>query len=161
MRMVNLNSNEIEREFRKHGIDYSRPGFYDTAAFKAVEREHPAFLMAYAEYVDSLVFPEEYTTRAKYCATDAASFMFSELVKDGRKGACIDASGVLQRVLDREGVWNYVVEGALRVQFPDYSGIRDLHFWPLVHPDNPARTGHAWLRVPPFRVIDITLPVQP
>jgi len=159
--MTEHSSKEIEGSFRRHGIDYSRPGFYDTPAFKAVEREHPAFLMSYAEYVDSLTFPEDYIARARQCVTEAAGFMFSELVRDGRRGACIDASGTLQRILDREGIWNYLVDGGVRVQFPNSSRIRDIHFWPLVHPDNPAKTGHAWLRVPPFRVVDITLPIQP
>ncbi|SRR6266436_1293939 len=159
--MAKLTRPQIEEGFRKHGIDYSKPGFYDTPEFQAVEKKHPAFLMSYAEYVDSLIFSEEYLVRTRKCATEAAEFMYSALVKDGRKGACMDASGTLQRILEREGIWNYFVDGGLRVQFPATSGIRDIYFWPLVHPENPAKTGHAWLRVPPFITIDITLPFQP
>jgi hypothetical protein len=158
--MTKLSRTQIERALSKHGIDYSAPGFYDTPAFKAVEKEHPTFVMSYAEYVDSLTFPDDYLARARKSATEAAEFMHLALVKDGRRGACIDASGTLQRILEREGIWNYFVVGGLRVEFPASSRIPDIHFWPLVHPDNPAQTGHAWLRVPPFAVIDITLPIQ-
>lgn len=151
---------ESEAIFRKLGIDYSRPGFYDTPEFKAVEKKDPAFIAAYGEYVDSLDYSEDYLETSRREAVEAASFLFGELVKDGRRGACIDASGVLQRILDRQGIWNYFVGGGVRIQFPASSGIRNEYFWPIVHPDNPAKTGHAWLHVPPFKVVDITLPVQ-
>jgi len=116
--------------------------------------------MSYAEYVDSLTFSDKYLAHAQECTAQAADFMYGQLVKDGRKGACIDASGTLQRILEREGIWNYFVGGGLRIKFPGPSGIQDSYFHPLVHPDNPAQTGHAWLRVPPFTVVDITLPRQ-
>jgi hypothetical protein len=151
---------ELEAGFEELGIDYSHPGFYDTTAFKAVEKKAPAFIHAYGEYVDSLEFNDEYKQRAQKLAMEAARFLFAELVKDGRKGACIDASGVLQRILDRDEVWSYLVGGGVRISFPSSSAIRDSYFWPLVHPDNPAKTGHAWLCVPPFKVLDITLPIQ-
>jgi hypothetical protein len=151
---------ELEAGFEELGIDYSHPGFYDTPAFKAVEQKAPAFIEAYAEYIESLDFDKEYEQRARGLVMEAARFLFAELVKDGRKGACIDASGVLQRILDREKVWSYLVGGGVRISFPRSSAIRDSHFWPLVHPDNPAKTGHAWLCVPPFKVLDVTLPIQ-
>jgi hypothetical protein len=152
---------ELETMFEKLGIDYSHAGFYDTPAFKAIEKKAPAFIEAYAKYVDSLDFDEGYKQRAQKCAMEAAEFLFKELIEDGRRGACIDASGVLQRILDRQKVWNYLVGGGVRISFPSSSAIRDSYFWPLVHPDNPAKTGHAWLCAPPFKVLDITLPIQP
>lgn len=151
---------ELEELFKRVGIDYSRPGFYDQPEFKAVEKKAPAFIEAYAEYVDCLHFDDEYVQRARTNAIAVAEFLFAELLRDGRKGACIDASGVMQRILDREGIWSYLVGGGVRIQYPDESGVPDSYFWPLVHPDNPAKTGHAWVTVPPFAVIDITLPVQ-
>ena len=91
--MAKLTRTQIEEAFRKRGIDYSKPGFYDTPEFQAIEKKHSVFLMSYAEYVDSLTFSDEYLVHARTCATEAAEFMYSALVKDGRRGACIDASG--------------------------------------------------------------------
>ena len=151
-----MNKNELETMFDKLGIDYSRPGFYDTPEFKEVEEGALAFITSYAEYIDTLTFSPEYLGRARRRTSEAAEFMFAELVKDGRRGACIDASGVLQRILDRELIWNYMPDGGLRIQYPEESKIPDSYFWPIVHPDNPAQTGHAWLRVPPYVIVDIT-----
>jgi hypothetical protein len=31
----------------------------------------------------------------------------------------------------------------------------------FMHPNNPARAGHAWLCVPPFEIVDLTVQAQP
>jgi len=158
--MTRKSKEELEAIFEKSGIDFAHPGFYNTPEFKAVEKKAPEFIMAYAEYIESHHFEDEYVQRARACVAEVASFMFAELLRDGRRGACIDASGVTQKILEREGIWSYLVCGGARIKFPDSSHIPDSFFRPIVHPDNPAKTGHAWLCVPPFKVVDITLPVQ-
>ena len=50
--------------------------------------------------------------------------------------------------------------GAVIVSFPPESDLPPKYFWPLVHPDNPAKTGHMWLYSPPFKVVDISLFMQ-
>jgi hypothetical protein len=100
--VAKMTKEEIEKVFRKFGIDYSQPGFYDTTEFKAVEKRNPTFLMSYAEYIEALEFSPKYLARARQCTTEAATFIFGELLKDGRKGACIDASGTLQRILEKK-----------------------------------------------------------
>jgi hypothetical protein len=50
--------------------------------------------------------------------------------------------------------------GATAVEFPEASRLRTQYFFPFVHPDNPAKTGHLWLRVPPFVVVDVSLAIQ-
>jgi hypothetical protein len=53
-----------------------------------------------------------------------------------------------------------MVAGAATVFFPPDSGLDRRYFSPLVHPNNPAKTGHMWLFAPPYKVVDITLRMQ-
>lgn len=158
--MTRKSRQELEELFAACGIDFSAPGFYDSPEFKEVEKERPAFIASYAEYIDTLEFPAGYVEMARTVTIEAADFLFRELVRDGRIGACIDASGALQRFLERQGVWSYLAGGGVRIHFPAASRVTGRFFWPLVDPENPAQTGHAWLCAPPFKVVDITLPVQ-
>lgn len=151
---------ELEQLFRERGIDFANPGFYDGAAFQIGEREDPRFLEDYGEYVHVRPFDKEYLDRARAIILGLAEFLNAELVADGRTGACIDASGALMRMLEREGVWSCMVAGATTVSFPPQSGLNPRYFRPVVHPDNPAKTGHMWIFAPPFKVVDITLFMQ-
>jgi len=63
-------------------------------------------------------------------------------------------------MLERERVWSCMIAGAAKVTFPPESGLNRRYFSPLVHPDNPAKTGHTWVFAPPFKVVDITLLMQ-
>ena len=109
---------ELEQLFRERGIDFANPGFYDGAAFQIGEREDPRFLEDYGEYVHVRPFDKEYLDRARAIILGLAEFLNAELVADGRTGACIDASGALMRMLEREGVWSCMVAGATTVSFP-------------------------------------------
>jgi hypothetical protein len=64
------------------------------------------------------------------------------------------------RMLEREGIWAYMVGGGLGIEFPPGSHLQSRHFKPIVHRQNQSRTGHMWVRVPPFKVIDLSLPFQ-
>jgi hypothetical protein len=50
-----------------------------------------------------------------------------------------------------------MVAGATIIFFPRKSGLSPKYFWPVMHPDNVAKTGHMWLFAPPFKVVDISL----
>ena len=50
---------------------------------------------------------------------------------EGRLGACIDLSMVLSRILDAEGIWNYVVKGSLTLTFPRSVQPGPIYFWPI------------------------------
>lgn len=90
---------------------------------------------------------------------DVAAFLSAELARDGRLGACIDASAVALKFLEREEIWGYGAVGSLIVQFVNPAGRRrTLHHF--MYPANPARAGHAWLCVPPFDVVDLTVQAQ-
>jgi hypothetical protein len=151
---------ELEQIFRERGIDCTRPGFYDLPAFQRGEGEIAGFIENYCEYVHLLQFDREYQDRARMIILELSNFLAGELAADGRTGACIDVSGALMRILERERVWSCMVGGAATVFFPSQSGLVPRYFWPFLHPDNPARTGHMWLFAPPFKVVDITLALQ-
>ncbi len=151
---------ELEQLFRERGIDFAEPGFYDGAPFQRCESQDPRFLENYGEYVHVCSFDEEYLNRVRAVIQELATFLAAELVADGQTGACIDASGALMRMLERESVWSCMVAGGATVYFPSESGLSRRGFSPLVHPDNPAKTGHTWVFAPPFKVVDITLLMQ-
>ncbi len=90
---------ELENMFRGLGIDFATPGFCDTPEFQAVERNNPAFLKSYADYVQKLELSAEYIDRARAVVRDTAQFLYNQLVADGRRGACVDISGVVLRFL--------------------------------------------------------------
>lgn len=152
---------QLENTFRRLGIDFANPGFCETSEFQAVERDDPTFLKFYAMYVRQLQLSPEYIERARAVIQDTAEFLYGELVADGRRGACVDISGLILRFLERQGIWCHVTCGGLKIQFPAESGIQPKWFFPLMHRDNNAFTGHAWIYAPPFTVVDISISLQP
>lgn len=144
-------------------LDMSRPGFYDEPAFLAAERTDPTLLEAYAAFVEARPLPEGYVQYARARVEQTASFLLKELRADGRKGACIDMSAAISRFLERQGVWNYIVTGAVTISFPASTGRAPKHFWPIGNgPCTPgASAAHMWVNAPPFRIVDLTLAMQP
>ena len=91
---------ELEAGFRRLGIDFANPAFYDTPAFHGAERQNPALVIEYAQYINALTFPPEYLERARAVVLASADFLYRELVADGRRGACIDISSTMLRFLE-------------------------------------------------------------
>ncbi len=144
-------------------LDRSLPGFYDQPAFLAAERTQPRLLEAYAEHVEALPLSDGYLSYARERVQATVTFLQAELAADGRNGACVDVSAAVSRFLERQGVWNYIVSGAVTIKFPAGSTVQDKHFWPIVAgPTNgEAVAAHMWVRVPPYQVVDVTLAMQP
>lgn len=149
---------QLEYGFAAHGIDHSQPGFFDHMAFVEAEKRDNRFLEKYALYVQKRQYSESYLAHAEERTRAAATFLHETLKKDGRLGACIDASLTVSRFLEKEGVWNCILHGATIVDVP---GLSPRFYWPIRHPSNPAKTGHMWVCAPPFRVVDITISLQP
>jgi hypothetical protein len=149
----------LEREFADAGIDVTAPGFCDSRAFINAEARDRELLLKYARYVRVRPYNVTYANRVRTRVPSVAEFLTAELARDGRLGACIDASAVALRFLEREGIWGFAVVGSLVVDFINPRGRRRIlhHF---VHPDNPAKAGHAWLCVPPYDVVDVTIQAQ-
>jgi hypothetical protein len=149
----------LEKKFASAGIDSTMPGFCDSPAFLAAEATEPALLLKYGRFVRTRPFDDVYARRVRQRVSAVANFFTAELARDGRLGACIDVSAVALRFLEREGIWGLVAVGSLAVEFvAPPGGRRFLHHF--MHPSNPARAGHAWLCVPPFEIVDLTVNAQ-
>jgi len=61
-------------------------------------------------------------------------------------------------MLEEERIWAYAVGGGVTVTFPRASRLSQSHLAPIAQTKIAA--GHMWVCVPPFRVVDITLPIQ-
>lgn len=136
-------------------LDTSRPGFYDDPSFIAAEARDPRLLEAYAAHVDGLQHDEGYVRYARARVRETTAFLVDRLWADPRRGACVDVSLVLGRFLERQGVWNYGVRGAVAISFPPKSRLAPYHM--RRYGDVP---GHVWLRAPPFRIVDLTIALQ-
>jgi len=150
-----------EEYFRSIGINSFQPGFYDEPAFVAKEAETPRILELYAEYVLEQRYSKKYLRHARHVITHTCEFLYGRLAKDGRKGACCDLSLTLNRMLDRLGIWNYLVKGCLSIYFNAASNRNSVHF--ALVSDQKHRTApapHAWVVAPPFYVVDVTVKHQ-
>jgi len=149
--------------FHEKGIHTEKPGFYDSPQFLSIERLNPEFLNWYARFVDTQPYTAEYFRRSRHVTTVIAQSLQELLFKDGRQGACVDLSSAFSRMLDQEGIWNYVARGALAIFFPNETGINSKHFWTIECKSNSQETTapHAWLVAPPFLVVDLTIKQQP
>src|ERR1700733_8321462 len=122
---------KLERMFKNRSIDSSKPAFCDSAAFLRMERADPRFLETYARYVEAQTYEEEYLLDARRKIDVVAEAVRACVAKDGRMGACVDASGMVGRMLDRLEVWNYVAKATLTITFgtsehePEYFWVLD------------------------------------
>ncbi len=149
----------VAQDFESRCIPIDRPGFYDHPAFTAMEGQDPRYLNNYARFVQRKVYDKAYLSRVRSEVPFIAELFRTELVKNGRLGACVDASMALSRILDSEGFWNYCVKGALTVTYPRGSGQSPSRFYSIDEGNFAA--GHAWIVAPPFHVLDITIKQQP
>jgi hypothetical protein len=159
--MVNLKKlKEIKRDFSKRNIDTSQVGFYDNPTFIRVEQNNPSYLNHYAKYVQLKQYDSSYLALVREKVPFIASLLYKELKKDGRLGACVDMSSTLSRILEKEGIWNHMVFGSLSIDYPKESGLERGHFW-CVDYSVGATAAHAWLFVPPYHIVDLTIKMQP
>lgn len=154
-----LSFEDLSKVFSRYDIPSTDPGFCDHPAFLKLETRNPELLNLYAAFVAKKTYSADYLSWARGVITRSATALHAELVRNGRQGACVDVSGILSRILDREGVWNVGVKGSLTIQFPKESGLETQYFWSSDEGNFVA--GHAWLLAPPFTVVDISVRQQP
>jgi hypothetical protein len=150
----------IRDRFVGLGIPVEAPGFYDHPAFLALKAQDPDALALYARFVQLQPYTAEYLDFAEKKIRALGDLLYEELVLDGRLGACIDLSMAMSRMLDKLGVWNYMVNGAVTTVYPAESGIPNGYYWPI-HDRDDVQAGHAWVCAPPFAVVDVTIGRQP
>lgn len=148
----------LEGQFQKLGIDFSKPGFHDSAAFLAVERVRPEFLDDYARYVEVRAYSEAELQTALRKIEVAAGVVSAAVKADGRHGLCVTASGILSRMLDELGVWNFCVKGTMTVTFPP-AVAGGKQFFHALDAGN-FEAAHAFVVAPPYLVADATASAQ-
>ncbi|MBR8832105.1 MAG: hypothetical protein Cpurp_12980 [Chlorogloea purpurea SAG 13.99] len=152
---------ELCNLFSKLNIDYSQPGFYDHPSFLKSEKEDKYFLENYADFVLAKKYDTDYLSTAKKVVTNFATFLYSELEKDGLLGACLDLSMAMSKMLDKENIWNFVSKGNLTIKFHPEVPLPaedQIAYFPSITPY--ANIGHAWLYAPPFSIVDLTISSQ-
>lgn len=150
---------QLEKKFKSHGIQFESIGFCDDPNFIKQERKDPRYLELYAQYVEVKSYTPEYLGEARRKIDIASEVLRSEVERDGRMGACVDTSGMLGRMLDRLGVWNYVAKSCLTITFPSGSGEASRYFWSFDKGEFVAP--HAIVVAPPYCIIDLTVKLQP
>lgn len=149
---------KLQSKFAKQGIDCEMPGFCDSEAFLKAERNDPKIMEDYAKYIEARAYSDAYLADAGRKIAHVAETVRRAIEADGREGACVDASGMLGRMLDKLGIWNYVAKSTLTISYPDAARIPKSYFWAL--DEGEFASPHAVVIAPPFGVIDVTVRYQ-
>ncbi|MDC7682332.1 hypothetical protein PQU92_03540 [Asticcacaulis sp. BYS171W] len=156
---TDLERQKIEVVLRAEGIDPGQPGFYAHPAFVARCATDPAFIELYARWVDLRPVEAGYEARVRDVVPRLCDIILSTLKADGWEGACVEAASMMIRMLERLGIWSYGILGSTTF-IVEPEGIwcgfyrHDFQDFPM------AVLGHAWLVVPPLRLIDPTVSQQ-
>lgn len=145
----------LSRLFGNRRISPDQVGFYNDPTFLAAERVDPAFLEFYGAWVRARSRDAAYDGHVRRIVPKIAEIIADEIIRDGQLGVCIDASMMLTKMFEIEGVWCYAAKGSLTVSAPDLG--EPTHFWMI--DDEPA-AGHVWVVAPPFEIVDVTLKGQ-
>jgi hypothetical protein len=151
----------LKAQFEALGIDTSRPGFYDDPAFLAEEQRNRHFLETYGRWVLTRARSDEEDTRVREVVPRLAEIIVGRLEHHQWLGACIAITGMVSRMLDRMGIWNCAFTGSLTIEHAVGSEVESRHFAIVDELEGGnTSTGHQWLAVPPFNIVDITLRYQ-
>ncbi len=152
-------ASELEDRFRRLGIDFSRPGFYDTPEFLAEEPEDRRFLETYAEWVMSRPRAADEDAKVRDIVPRLAHIVNARLTRHDWIGGCVAVTGMVSRMLDRMGVWNITFKGSATITNIENAETR--HFAIIDESQGAGyQPGHMWLAVPPYDVVDMTLRFQ-
>lgn len=141
------------------GINTETPGFYDDPIFIKFEKQNPYFLNEYNYFVTDKQYDTNYLSQAKHKINTIIKILFDELKKTNRKGACIDISTILMKILEKENIWCCQFGGCLTQKFPKKTGIQTNYFY-LIDNSRSFSTPHAWIYAPPYKVIDLSISLQ-
>lgn len=155
------NLSDLEIEFRRLDIPFMNPGFYDHPKFIAQEKGGNLTLQHYARYVQLRIYDANYLSRAVREIPIMVEKFQSALKRNGRLGACVDVANPLSRILEREGYWNYVALGGLEISPTPPAGRGPVYFYGVDTQNPKVAGGHAWVVAPPYRVVDISVRLQP
>lgn len=147
---------DIVELFEQHNIDMRNPGFYDNINFMKIEQIDPSFLINYASFVQFNKYSNEYFEFVKAKVPAIVNMIYDRFNKEN--GKCIDLSNILLKLIEKEGIWAYMVKGSVQIIFPKKFNIDKKYFYSIDIGDFMA--GHAWIVAPPYQIIDLTLKHQ-
>jgi hypothetical protein len=149
---------QLVQEFAASKISTDEPGFYEEGAFIRREAKVPHYLDNYARYVNQQHYHPAYLDRVQPIIHVVSEELQLALKEDGSQEAHAEAPFVMSRILEREGVWNYVACGSLTINFPSGSGFEPFSFWSIeVRQERAVDTAYQWVVAPPFQIIDIAI----
>jgi hypothetical protein len=149
---------QLQQEFANARILTDEPGFYEDPAFIRREAKVPHYLDNYARFVQQQPYSLTYLDRAEPIIHVVSEELQLALKEDGTPEAHAEATFVMSRILEREGVWNYVASGSLSMTFPAGSGFEPFSFPAFnVQCGKAIECSYRWVVAPPFQVIDIAI----
>ena len=120
-----------ESKLRSLGIEDFKPGMQDLPAFLEAEKVDPGVVELLAYYVEERQYSPAYLTHVRSVINEIVPYLHAGLTKNGRLGACVDASGALARMLDEEGIWNYCVKSAMSTYPEPWTHIEPSFYAPI------------------------------
>lgn len=149
----------IDARLRQVGIDTKQFGFYDQPAFVAEESRNGEFLDQYALWVQSRPRTADYDQRVRDVVPRLAEYLADLFEREGMQRSCVHASSMMQRILDRLGIWSFGLKGSMIAEVAREKLWRGQSMCDTSDfPD--AELGHAWVAAPPFEIIDPTIRLQ-
>ena len=149
------------KTFKENSIDYSYPGFYNDPQFIKKEETDSLFLQKYGLYVKLRKYEDEYLQSVRRIVPQVVEKLYRELELDGRKGACVDMSLSIMKILEKHDIWCVAVAGSMNTIFPVSANIQNMFFWHFdIHPQGKPVPGHVWCYCPPYEIVDLTIRQQ-
>jgi hypothetical protein len=149
---------QVEQEFAAARINTDEPGFYEDRAFIRRESQVPHYLDNYARFVQWRHYDMGYVEKVEPVIHVVAEEVQMALKADGSEQAHAEAPLVMSRILEREGIWNYVACGALTINFPPSAGFDPFSFWSInMQYGKPFDCTYRWVVAPPFQIIDVSI----
>jgi hypothetical protein len=149
---------QLQQDFAGARIPTDEPGFYEDPAFIRREHKIPHYLDNYARFVQQQPYSLTYLDRAEPIIHVVSEELQLALKEDGTPEAHAEAPFVMSRILEREGVWNYVASGSLSMAFPPGSGFEPFSFHAMnLQCGKTIDCSYHWVVAPPFQIVDIAI----
>ena len=143
---------KLARIFTNRNIPTDAIAFYNHPSFQAEEQKDAAFLELYGAWVRLRPRDAAYDAHVRHTIPRIVDILSPEIARDPQKGVCIDASMMLTKMLELEGIWCYGAKGALKIESSKLEC--PTHFY--LFDDHPV-AGHVWVVAPPFEIVDVAL----
>lgn len=152
---------KLQKDFTDARIPTDQPGFYEDFQFIRRESKDPTYLDNYARFVQWQPYSDSYLWKAEEIIHIVGAELQHAIQLDESAAAYDESPLVMSKILEREGIWNYVVHGAVTITFPIASGFAPYSFRAVDTESNSLKArGYTWLFAPPFQVVDLAIITQ-